>query len=324
MIPKVQLILKDSLRSFAGTVISGGTDSGVPGCVGWAAAELKAGGCKQFHLVGYIPRRLPHDAPQDERYDLPPVVGEEADFSPDQLLRGWADLLTIGIKPCEVRVLGFGGGPLSALEYRIALALGATVGVAMESGGEADALIGDPLWADDPNLLPLPYDTATIRAFVLPSDHTFPASVLEEMGMEFHRRYVGDNTRQLPENLRPWSKLGDTYKTANLEQARYAICILEAVGFGVRQATGPQPVISTGFTQEELDRMAALEHGRWNVERLRSGWRYGQRRDNDRKIHNLIVPWTDKILDDSRKFDYDAVRAFPEILAKAGLEVYRK
>ena len=121
-------------------------------------------GVKQFHLVGYIPRRLPHDAPQDERYDLPPVVGEEADFSPDQLLRGWADLLTIGIKPCEVRVLGFGGGPLSALEYRIALALGATVGVAMESGGEADALIGDPLWADDPNLLPLPYDTATIRA----------------------------------------------------------------------------------------------------------------------------------------------------------------
>jgi len=320
-IPHIQAILKSALDPFAGTVIAGGTTSGVPGCVGFVSAELATDGRKQFQLVGYTARHFPSDGPPDGRYDLI-VKGDETGFSADQILRGWADLLTIGVEPGEVRVLGFGGGPLSALEYRIALAFGATVGVTMNSGGAADALIADGLWATVRELLPLPYDAATIRAFVLPSDRTFPPPVLEEMGMEFHRRYVGDNTRQLPENLRPWAKLDTTYKDANLEQARYAVRILEAAGLGVRGAA--QPVVFTGFTQEELERMAELEHGRWNVERLRGGWRYGQERDNAAKIHNLIVPWSDKVLDDVRKYDYDAVRAFPEILAKAGLEVYRK
>lgn len=321
-IPIVQSNLTSSLQAFAGTVISGGTTSGVPGCVGAAALDLAGRDLKKFLLVGYIPRNLPHDASKDPRYDLI-VVGDEPGFSTEQILRGWADLQTIGVRPSEVQILGFGGGPLSALEYRIALALGATVGVIMKSGGAADALIADPLWAGNPKLLPLPVDTETIRAFVRPSEHNFPEEVLEEMAIEFHRRYTADNTKLLPENLRPWEKLSETYQTANREQARYAICILEAVGFGVRPATGSQPTIFTDFTKDELERMAELEHGRWNVERLRSGWRYGQQRDNAAKIHNLIVPWSDKVLDDFRRFDYDGVRAFPEILAKAGLEVYR-
>lgn len=323
-VASVQAILTASLESFAGTVIAGGTTSGVPGCVGAAAAELASRDHKRFQLVGYIPRRLPYDATQDGRYDPPPVVGDEADFSAAQLLRGWADLLAVGVKPCDVQLLGFGGGPLSSLEYRIALAFGATVAVAVGSGGAADAIVADALWAADPKLLPLPFDSETIRAFVLPSNREFPELVLTEMGMEFHRRFVANNTRRLPENMRPWDRLGDNYKIANLEQARYAVCILEAAGFDVRAVAGRQPVVFTGFMDDELERMARLEHGRWNVERLRRGWRFGPERDDARKIHNLIVPWADKVLDDVRKFDYDAVRAFPEILAKAGLEVYRK
>jgi hypothetical protein len=65
-------------------------------------------------------------------------VGKGDGFCDGQILQSWADLLAAGIKPTEVLLLGFGGGPLTALEYRIALALGATVGVVMASGGAAD------------------------------------------------------------------------------------------------------------------------------------------------------------------------------------------
>jgi hypothetical protein len=68
--------------------------------------------------------------------------------------------------------------------------------------------------------------------------------------------------------------------------------------------------------------MAELEHGRWNVERLRDGWRYGKQRDDSRKTHDCLVSWQE-LSDDIKRYDRNAVRAFPETLAKAGLEVRR-
>jgi hypothetical protein len=67
-----------------------------------------------------------------------------------------------------------------------------------------------------------------------------------------------------------------------------------------------------------------MEHGRWNMDRLRAGWRYGPR-DKAKKLHNCLVPWSDlpESPDTGRQADRDAVRKWPEILAMAGYEVYR-
>ena len=73
--------------------------------------------------------------------------------------------------------------------------------------------------------------------------------------------------------------------------------------------------------------MAAMEHGRWNIERLRDGWRPGKPRDDAKKIHDCLVPWAE-LSDDPetgvKKYDRQAVLKFPEILAQAGLEVFRR
>jgi hypothetical protein len=282
---------------------------------------------KHFHLRGYIPKSLPEDAEKDKRYDKVIVSGADK-FSPAQVLHGWQDVLAAGIKPKDVRVLGFGGGKLAAFEYRLALALGATVGVVSGTGGAADELLKDSLWAGVPDLplFPLPADAKTLRAFVVPDGCEFDPGVLDEMAREFHARYRADNLRKIkPDNLKLWKDLPPTYQNANREQAAYAIRILEAADFGVRTAQG-QPVIFQGFTPEEIELMAELEHGRWNIERLHDGWRYGKTKDEDRKLHPCLVRWQD--LPDGeagvKKYDRNAVRAFPEILAKAGLELYRR
>lgn len=243
------------------------------------------------------------------------------------MLHCWQDILAAGIKPADVQVLGFGGGEIAAFEYRLALALGATVGVASGTGGAADELLKDSLWSAMPGLrlFPLPSDAKTLRAFVVPDGFKFDPGVLDVMAREFHARYLAGNVKKIrPETLKPWDYLPDTYKKANREQAAYAIRILETAGFGVRKAQG-QPVIFKGFEPEEIELMAQLEHGRWTIERLREGWRPGPRND-DKKLHNCLVAWSeDKVLTEEMKgYDRTAVGAFPEILAKAGLEVYRK
>jgi ppGpp synthetase/RelA/SpoT-type nucleotidyltranferase len=313
---KIRPMLQEACAEFRGTIYSGGTNSGVPGCIGDAADALKAEGRKHFRLVGYLPKGVtahPAYEPKDH--------GDG--FTPDQILYNWSDILDLGVKPKDVLLLGFGGGALSAVEYRVALGLGASVALATGTGGAADALLTDPLWCGVPNLFPLPFDAATIRAFVVPQTGAVPAAALDEMAQAIHAKYVEGNERGLPANMRPWKDLDETFKRANLEQARYSVAILEAAGFEVRPAVG-KPVVfdKNDFTDAEVEQMAKLEHGRWNVDRVRDGWRPGKR-DNAKKLHDCLVPW-EKLPDEIKHYDSDAVRVFPEILAKAGLEVRRQ
>ncbi|WP_374692494.1 RyR domain-containing protein [Accumulibacter sp.] len=311
-------LLHAALEAFRGKVVSGGTVSGIPGCVGAIKSTLAVAGRQNFELVGYIPEHLPQDAPRDARYDRLIVCGGGR-FSPDQILRSWHDLLDAGVDPRNVRLLGVGGGPLSAFEYALAIALGARVGVVVGSGGAADRFLGDPAWSAAPNLLPLPLDRASARAFVAAQSRDFTPEVLEPMARAFHDNYVANSSSRLPDNMKPWAKLAGTFRRANEDQASSSVGILEAAGFAVRQSESP--AIFADFTDAEIETMAELEHGRWNLERLRDGWRFGPRNDA-RKRHDCLVPWSE-LPDDIREYDRIGVRAFPEILARAGLEVYR-
>lgn len=324
MLRRVEPLLASALAHFRGTVVSGGTCVGIPGCVGAVAERLKRGRGKHFKLIGYIPGKLPSDAPKDARYD-DFVTTDDDGFSSGQILRMWEDFRARGITPDRVQLLGIGGGPLTAVEFRVALALGASTAAVHCTGGAADALLDDPVWLGTPTLVAMPLDSASAQAFVTAPEHQPSPDRLLRMAQTFHEHYVNDKPKKLPENLRPWKNLPETYQTANLEQARYAVEILRAAGFDVRPKSGKRGAISN-FTgkawRRAVERMAELEHGRWNVERLRDGWRFGRPRDDTRKLHDCLVPW-ENLPESIREYDRNAVRAFPEILAKAGFEVVK-
>ena len=109
-------------------------------------------------------------------------------------------------------MLGFGGGEIAAFEYRLALALGATVGVVSGTGRAVDELLKDSLWSAVPGLrlFPLPPDAKTLRAFVVPDGFKFDPAVLDVMAREFHARYMAANVKKIkPEMLKPWEYLPD-------------------------------------------------------------------------------------------------------------------
>ena len=317
-VKRVRPMLHEVLADFGGTIIAGGTHAGIPGCVGDLANALKAEDKKHFRLIGYRPTRLPDDARTHDGYDKTVLLGER--FAAEQIMQNWTDILAAGIKPQDVLLIGLGGGPLAALEYRIALSLGAQVGIVVGTGDAADELLKDPMWAGLSNLLPLPADAATMRAFVLPPKPGKTPN--DEVAKEIHRRYLVGNTKNLPPSAQPWETLDEGYRDANRKQAAYSVRILEAAGFQV-QKVNKKPTIFRGFTAKEIEYMAQLEHGRWNIERLQKGWRFGPRRDDPNKINPCLVPWRD-LSDDFRKFDIEAVLSFPEVLAMEGMQIARR
>ncbi|MFC1660385.1 hypothetical protein ACFL3S_02815, partial [Gemmatimonadota bacterium] len=128
-------LLLAALEGFEGTVISGGTTQGISGLVGDSAQAYPG----RFRTVGYLPNSIPKDATRDTdkaRYqELRYTDGME--FTPLEPLQNWIDLLASGVTPSQVRLLGIGGGAIAGAEYRIALALGARVGLVTKSGRAA-------------------------------------------------------------------------------------------------------------------------------------------------------------------------------------------
>jgi hypothetical protein len=212
----------------------------------------------------------------------------------------------------------------------VALALGATVGVVESRGREASrALLEAEGWSV-PQLLWLPRDPMTIRAFVrasAPQSEATPgeASITEACAMPLaqaiHAAFLAENPDPVSDPARlPFDQLREDLKLSNMDQARYAVTVLGRAGHGVRRQEGEPAPVALG--DAEVETMAEMEHGRWVVERLLQGWRYGTPRDAERRISPHLVAWQD-LPDAIKQRDRNTVRAWPDIFARAGLEVFR-
>jgi class 3 adenylate cyclase len=154
-------VLLEAFHDFRGTVISGGTRRGVSGLTG----DLSERYPTAIRTVGYLPRTVPAGAEPDGRYGELRRTGVRS-FSPVEPLTYWGDLLDVGIRPTDVKVIGIGGGRVAAAEFTIGLSLGATVGLILGSGRAADEILSDGHWSSLKRLIPLTPGTETLRSFL--------------------------------------------------------------------------------------------------------------------------------------------------------------
>lgn len=108
--------------------------------------------------------------------------------------------------------------------------------------------------------------------------------------------------------MQPWDRLASLYKNSNREQAAHIPVKLAAVGCDFRASDAPALHV---FADDEIERMAVLEHDRWMEER----------RPTQRNRPSM-VKWED-LPEEEKNKDRESVRQIPEQLRAAGLEVYR-
>jgi len=316
---KYRELLTGSFWSYSGTIISGGTTAGICGIAG----DIQEAYPKRITTIGYLPATIPTTEQIDSRYkEIRKTHGKT--FSSAEPLQYWTDILASGIAPAEVRLVGISGGAISAVEYRIALLLGAKVGIIEKSGRAADALVKDRDWNTSENLIVLPPDRATLMAFIC-SGTGFPRrKERENLAQHIHEEYRKmqlANPRTDPDNpsLHAWKDLDPVLKESNRNQADHIPVKLRETGYRLRKTKQANSRV-VHFTPEEIEHLAELEHGRWNAERLLAGWKPGPAKDVAGKISPYIVPWRD-LPDDVREWDRNTVRQLPEMLARMGYEL---
>jgi class 3 adenylate cyclase len=153
-----------ALRGVELTLVSGETTGGVKELVRDIADAMPA-----IRTIGYAPKSI-HDHAEEDVPDSELRTIDNLTFGTRELLRYWADILTSDVDLRDVRMLAVGGGELSGIEYRTALAFGAQVAVLKGSGGEAAALMRDTAWPHTERLGEMSTAEDDVRSFLAHRD----------------------------------------------------------------------------------------------------------------------------------------------------------
>lgn len=152
-----------------------------------------------------------------------------------------------------------------------------------------------------------------------------PDLIGDDLARVIHESYLASRRRrgERPENnpaLVPWEELPETLRVANRAQAEDFGGKLRELGCALSPRVGPGEEYT--LAEPEIERLAVLEHERWVEERSAAGWRYGDHRDDARRLHPALAAW-ETLGAEMRERDHDAIREMPTILADAGFRIVR-
>ncbi|MFZ4506650.1 MAG: hypothetical protein ACOYON_03010 [Fimbriimonas sp.] len=279
-------LMEPAFDGFDGLILTGGTDAGV--CRAAYLAAAKAGILGRtfgFPPAGFA---ISHGLRQVEGVEqLEPGIKAVLQYW-RLLLEGRLDGKPI--KPGNVTLLGFGGGPVSKIEYQVAAALGARVGLLHQAGRSVDEHFDNPDWRAARQVFPIVADPATYWNAIrrpVPVDG-MERKEIEKIAFGIHLNY--ESTIDRNTKLGELSDLQRTNAVANVSQAESINLLLSRVGLTVRKT----PNFYTGIdklTEDQLRVLSEYEHGRWNIDRLTQGWRFGLERSNAHQIHPDLIPW---------------------------------
>jgi RyR domain/TrkA-N domain len=147
----------------------------------------------------------------------------------------------------------------------------------------------------------------------------------EQLARSIHSAYVASETAKgetvaTNPSMVPWERLPEGLRESNIAQAADIGEKMEAIGAVVVPESASVPDFA--FTDREIDSLAQLEHERWMRDKVSQGWKYGEPRDDERKIHPDLKDWA-YLTEAVRDKDREAVRDLPKILREAGFEILR-
>lgn len=195
----------------------------------------------------------------------------------------------------------------------------------VESGGLA-LLLGDGPGDRDKNSF------GNLKIFDL-LDQTCTAELLQKgthevLARNLHAIYlegIQDISGSDPTRI-AWDELSEYLKEKNRQQADRIPLMLKEVGYRIAPLHD-WDVESLKFSEAgkegEVTLMARLEHDYWCRGKTAEGWKYGPKKDPDKKINPSILPWDDLPKAEQEK-NKNYIRGLPRLLARAGFQIERQ
>jgi len=79
-------------------------------------------------------------------------------------------------------------------------------------------------------------------------------------------------------------------------------------------------IVLTKDLEELMEQIAENVHDVWAVGRFKNGWKYGERRDDIRKLHPCLVPYNE-LSEEEKDFDRNTARETLKLIQKLGFQI---
>jgi hypothetical protein len=149
-------------------------------------------------------------------------------------------------------------------------------------------------------------------------------SYLEQLAQAIHADFCKKETERdhadAPYNI-PWEQLPEGIKESNREQAASFTKKLSDAGYSYDAGDTPFASVDA-LADEEVLLLAQHEHLRWMKDREARGWTYGEIRDDEKKLHPLLISW-EELPAEERQKDVDIIENIIPLLESIGLRVYK-
>lgn len=148
------------------------------------------------------------------------------------------------------------------------------------------------------------------------------SSQIEKIAQALHEQYRHDQKDRKPATdpaMQPWDALDEKLKASNRDAAADIPAKLKAIGYDFEKSR--EKVTPISFSKDEIQKLGRMEHERYNRERLAAGWTPGPR-NVEKKQSPYLVSW-DRLPDDVKEWDLEAVKDIPGVMADAGFRLYK-
>jgi serine phosphatase RsbU (regulator of sigma subunit) len=141
----------------------------------------------------------------------------------------------------------------------------------------------------------------------------------EATGEHLYFYYSGHETRG--EYTSDFDDLPDEIKFSNIDNALHIPTKLLAIGFKIRQVKKGFKPVTLHLNNDEIEAMARVEHLRWSWEKRLAGWVFDKIKDDVRKTHPSLIPYSE-LNESEKEKDRELVKLIPALLQDIDYEAY--
>ena len=163
--------------------------------------------------------------------------------------------------------------------------------------------------------MPNPEETSYLKR---EEDMVMPVAKLIHRDYAEHREAEGTSS----DSTVSFEDLPEDFEQSNIDAAEDIPSKLRAINHGIRRIPPGRAARTPDISDEEVEKLARMEHDRFCRERRLQGWVYGEKKDIDRKITPYLVSF-DELPDDIKVYNLESIYAIPVILKELGYEIYR-
>jgi hypothetical protein len=150
---------------------------------------------------------------------------------------------------------------------------------------------------------------------------------VEELAEAIHESFR-ENCTEKGEKIKdkfnkPFNELTEAIKEDNRAAARRMHEILALVGLYIvkkeksAQLEKDQDINIMNHLEYHMELLSEAEHNGWMKQRLNAGWKYGEIRDDEKKIHPDLIPYH-KLSNKEKEKDRESIRGYNQKLKSAG------